>query len=64
MEIRFQTIKIDTISQTSGLFTGDNFQHGAKAITKINEGQGSVSGDQNKIKDNKSVVIELEANEK
>ncbi len=60
VQIRLQTIKIDTISQSSGLYSGVNIQHGVKAIAKKNEGQGTVTGDKNRVSSNKSVVVELE----
>jgi len=45
--IKFGDLEISKISQTSGVFTGNNTQKGWKAIGNINAGFGNVHGNQN-----------------
>lgn len=55
--IRFKALKIDNISNSSGVFSGDNLQVKWKAFIETNEGSGGLSGNYNKLNNPKSIVI-------
>ncbi|MFN7250309.1 MAG: hypothetical protein ACK4M9_05885 [Anaerobacillus sp.] len=57
--IRFQTMKVGTISETSDVNSGRNTQINVKATIIINEGQGAVSGNYNQLAHNKSIIIDV-----
>lgn len=57
LKIQFDELKIDTISESSGVFSGDNALVNWKAKSIKNEGFGSLSGNNNRYIKNKSVVI-------
>lgn len=56
MQIRFNNLKIDEIKNSSGVFTGDNYQSNWSHYSKKNEGLGSLSGDQNISIGNRSIL--------
>lgn len=55
--ITFKDLIIGEIKNSSGVFSGDNFHYGWKAVKKINEGLGSITGDKNKLCQNHHTVI-------
>jgi hypothetical protein len=61
--IRFQTMKVGTISETSDVNSGRNTQINVKATRVINEGQGAVSGNYNELAHNKIIVIDVKNKE-
>lgn len=54
--IRFKALQIGEISQSSGVFSGDNLQVGWETKSKDNQGGGSYTGDRNLILDNRHQV--------
>jgi len=57
VRIEFCDLIIDKISDTSGVFTGDNLQVKWRCSSKIDEGFGSLEGDCNSSVNNQSAVI-------
>jgi hypothetical protein len=49
VRITFQDLKINEISQSSGVFSGNNAQMNWKHVARVNEGQGVISGDHNVV---------------
>lgn len=58
MRIEFNDLNVDTISKTSGVFSGENIQIKWKSISIKNEGHGVINGSDNNSYNNSSVVIE------
>lgn len=56
IRIRFTELKIDHISQSSGVFTGKNMPSGWQHRSKINEGFGHISGESNQTSHSVHVV--------
>ena len=54
--IKYKSIKIDKIQESSGLFIGTNIQKGRIQESIINEGFGTIKGKKNKVKGNVGVV--------
>jgi len=57
VRIEFGDLIIDTISDSSGVFTGDNLQVKWRSSLKSDEGFGSLEGDFNSSVNNQSAVI-------
>ncbi|MGE5631613.1 MAG: hypothetical protein ACM3TR_11025 [Caulobacteraceae bacterium] len=57
VRIDFGDLIIGNISDSSGVFSGDNLQVKWKAYIKADEGFGILEGDENKSLNNQSVVI-------
>ena len=55
--IEFDNIKVDSISNSSGIFTGNNLHINWKASSTSNEGYGVLSGNNNRALNGKSAVI-------
>lgn len=49
--------KVEEVTNSSGIFTGENLQVQWKAFIKTNSGYGDISGDKNKYSRSKSVVV-------
>lgn len=47
VQIKFGQLKIDTMKDSSGVFTGKNFQQNFSSRIKKVEGNGQTVGDQN-----------------
>lgn len=60
--IEFNDLTIESLSNVSGVFTGNNIQVRWKAYPKVNEGYGEINGDSNRYVNNKSIVIEQKIN--
>jgi hypothetical protein len=58
VKIYFKDIKIDKITNSSGVFYGENFQAKWKHSSKTNEGFGKVSGDKNTLKGNYNLTVD------
>lgn len=58
VRIVFKDLKIDEISNASGVFTGHNFQYRWHSSQKSNEGHGDYTGDRNIAQQNRSTVID------
>lgn len=56
--IEFDQIKVENISNSSGIFTGDNIQIKWKALNCSNEGCGTLDGDKNHSLNNQNIVIQ------
>ena len=56
VRIKFNDIHIHTISNSSGFFSGDNFQIRWKHSSKKNEGFGSISGEKNTSTKNYNIL--------
>lgn len=57
VRIEFGDLIIDRISDSSGVFTGDNLQVKWRSSLKCDEGFGSLEGDFNSSVNNQSAVI-------
>lgn len=55
--IEFNDLKIDYISDASGVFTGNNIQIKWKTYPVINQGYGELTGNSNKYINNKNIII-------
>ncbi|MDN4526704.1 hypothetical protein [Fictibacillus fluitans] len=58
VKIQFNDMKIDKLSRSSGVFSGDNFHFRANATDKRNEGTGQLSGDGTVQINNRHLVID------
>lgn len=58
VNIQFNDLKIEKLSRSSGVFSGDNLHYRAKSMDKRNEGTGLFSGDRTVHVNNKHVVID------
>jgi hypothetical protein len=58
VRIFFNDLRIDQISNSSGVFSGRNMQTKWKHSKKINEGFGSLSGDKNITAGNRNVILD------
>lgn len=61
VRIEFKDLIINEISDSSGVFSGDNLLVKWKAFIQSNEGYGSLSGENNRCVNNKSKVVKIEA---
>lgn len=59
--IRFQDMRVEGVSSTSGIFVGKNVQFNWKNTEKINDGFGALSGDHNTKQDSTHAVIDNDA---
>lgn len=57
VKIEFGDLIIEQVSESSGVFTGDNLQAKWRAYAKIDEGFGNLTGDSNNSLNNQSAVI-------
>lgn len=57
VRIQFGDLIIEQISDSSGVFTGENLQVKWRSCIKIDEGFGTLAGDSNNSTNNNSVVI-------
>lgn len=57
VKIEFGDLIIEQISDSSGVFTGDNLQVKWRSCMKIDEGFGTLEGDSNNSMNNQSAVI-------
>ncbi|KGP74070.1 hypothetical protein [Pontibacillus yanchengensis] len=57
MKIQFQNFSIDQLSESSAVFSGDNFQTNFSTSTRRNEGNGSINGDKNIHINNKHIIM-------
>jgi hypothetical protein len=57
VRIEFKDLIIEQISDSSGVFTGDNLQVKWRSCIKIDEGFGTLEGDSNNSTNNQSAVI-------
>lgn len=57
VRIEFGDLVINQISDSSGVFTGDNLQVKWQSCIKIDEGFGLLEGDGNKPVNNQSIII-------
>lgn len=54
--IKYGSLKIDNIKNSSGLFMGTNIIKGRKNEDRINEGFGTIKGNKNNLKLNAGVI--------
>ncbi|MEK5213814.1 hypothetical protein NYE56_20640 [Bacillus sp. FSL R5-0603] len=54
--IKYGSLRVNHLRNSSGLFVGTNVQKGRKSETFINEGFGAIKGKHNKIKGNAGAV--------
>ena len=64
VKIEFGDLIIEQISDSSGVFTGDNLQVKWRSYIKVDEGFGTLEGDSNSSMYNQSAVIRPCINEK
>jgi hypothetical protein len=50
-KIYFDTLKVGELSQSSGIFSGENRQRGWRDVRSSKQSFGSVGGNHNKVKD-------------
>jgi len=62
VRIRFEGLSVGEISQSSGVFSGNNFPIKWKNEKLSNEGFGSISGDHNKSTRITSAVVDKAVN--
>ncbi|MED1203947.1 hypothetical protein [Heyndrickxia acidicola] len=55
-KINFQTIKINNLRNSSGLFLGTNNQKGRVSKNILNEGFGTVNGKNSEVKKNSANI--------
>lgn len=58
VRIRFQSIHIDSVANTSGINKGENRIIGRKHAIKSNDGLGEVSGDGNVVTGGNHLVLD------
>ncbi|MFC7393540.1 hypothetical protein [Scopulibacillus cellulosilyticus] len=56
MKFKFDDLKIEQVSKSSGVFSGENFQDSWSSIGKVNHGFGNVSGLNNKSENHMNIV--------
>ncbi|WP_106497502.1 hypothetical protein [Lentibacillus sp. Marseille-P4043] len=56
MKVNFEDLKIDHVSLSSGIFSGENQQVDWNFVSKVNEGFGTISGSNNDSFNNHHVV--------
>lgn len=56
IKIVFKDLQINHLSNSSGVFSGENFQTGWKYSSKKNDGFGSISGNNNTSNKNYHIV--------
>lgn len=57
-KISFNTIQVNSITNASGIFVGNNTQMNWSSHNKENIGFGTVDGNQNRLKGNHNIVID------
>ena len=57
VKIEFGDLIIEQVSDSSGVFSGDNFQVKWRSWMKVDEGFGILEGDSNNSLNNQSAVI-------
>lgn len=57
VRIMLGDFKVDEITNSSGIFTGENVEIQWKAFIRTNSGYGDIRGDRNKYSNNKSMVL-------
>jgi hypothetical protein len=62
LKIELQDLKVEQISNCSGVFSGDNLQVKWKSYVRLNEGYGEVKGDKNTFKSNRHTVVKVDHN--
>ncbi|WP_248924615.1 hypothetical protein [Paenibacillus hamazuiensis] len=58
VKIIFGDLRIQSISQSSGVFSGENETAGWKHFSKTNEGFGKVAGNDNMLESNYHLVLD------
>ncbi|WP_345241676.1 hypothetical protein [Pontibacillus salipaludis] len=48
---------VDQITHSSGIFSGTNAQSSFSSSTHINEGNGTITGERNRVEHNHHVII-------
>lgn len=64
VRIEFSDLIVDQVSDSSGVFSGDNLQVKWRSLMKIDEGFGVIEGDSNKSICNQSAVIRTHMEDK
>ncbi|HYE82919.1 MAG TPA: hypothetical protein VEG39_12240 [Clostridia bacterium] len=64
VRIEFGDLIIERVSDSSGVFSGDNLQVKWRSCTRSDEGFGTMEGDSNKSIYNQSAVIRTHMEEK
>lgn len=54
--ISFKKLEVGEITNSSGIFSGENILNNWKHRAKINEGFGNISGDQNQLVYSKNIL--------
>jgi len=57
VRIEFGDLIIENVSDSSGVFSGDNLQVCWKAYIRTDEGFGAINGDSNNSLNNRSVLV-------
>jgi hypothetical protein len=60
VQIRYKELIINTITSSSGVFSGDNVLHRFVSKQKTNEGQGQINGDHVQFIHNSGIVIDTD----
>lgn len=58
-KIRFNDLKVNEVSKSSGIFSGENMQVKWKFVSTHDEGFGKVDGDHNNLSSNKHIVKKI-----
>jgi hypothetical protein len=61
VHIHFGNLTIDEVKDSSGVFSGVNIQVKWRNVSKVNEGQGVISGDRNEIRNGVHIVNDGDA---
>ena len=64
VRIEFGDLIVEQISDSSGVFSGDNLQVKWRSSVKVDEGFGTLNGDCNNSKYNQSAVIRTHLEDK
>jgi hypothetical protein len=58
VKFNFKELKIGHISNSSGIFYGQNIQVNWKHTSKVNDGHGTISGENNNLNKNLNATID------
>ncbi|MGV3489056.1 MAG: hypothetical protein ACO1OC_10780 [Tuberibacillus sp.] len=64
VKIRFNELNVDSVTRSSGIFSGRNQPIGWRSNQKVNQGFGEISGNKNETKEHIHLVIHAEDQQK
>ncbi len=57
VKINYSSLQVDLITNSSGIFTGQNLQLNWKAYIENNSGLGGLNGNANQLANSKNILI-------